>query len=350
MRKLIVPVLLIVFAALSLVPSMAQDAPGTIADIVVASASAETPEFATLLAAVSAADPAVLEALSNPEASLTVFAPTDAAFAALAEALGAEAFAGVLADQAALTGILLYHVLDGAVASTDVVAALEASEGFFTVPTLNGQYLDVSADEEGIFIDDAGLILEMVDIQASNGIIHVIDAVLLPETRTLAEVVVDAASDEEAPEFTTLLAAVGLADPAVLEALSDPEAELTVFAPTDAAFAALAEALGEEAFNGVLADPATLTSILLYHVVEGKVYSLDIADLLMGDMDMEATPEADMMMEPLMVPTLNGASVTVTASEMGVMVDAANVVVTDVDAANGVIHVIDAVLVPAAGE
>ena len=89
----------------------------TIADIVVASAGAETPEFTTLLAAVSAADPAILEALANPAAELTVFAPTDAAFAALAEALGEDAFNAILSEEGTpkLNEILRYHVLPGLV-------------------------------------------------------------------------------------------------------------------------------------------------------------------------------------------------------------------------------------------
>lgn len=349
MRKLLI---VLVLLAVAVVPAFAQDATpeatteaiecpatgeGTLADLVVASTTAETPEFTTLLTAVQAADPAVLEALSNPDACLTVFAPTDAAFAAAFEALGEEAVAELLADPEALTSVLLFHVLDGAVLSADVVAALEENEGAFSVPTLNGQYIDVAGDvENGITIDGANLNLEMIDIQASNGVVHVIDAVILPETRTLAEIVTDAAGDTEAPEFTTLLTAVAAADPAVLEALSDPEAELTVFAPTDAAFTALSEALGAEALGAIVADPAQLTPILLYHVVEGRVYSLDLVGLLM---------EAEMM--TLEVPTLQGGNLTITATDEGVFInETVQIIATDIDAANGVIHVIDGVLVP----
>src|SRR5690606_34646019 len=110
---------------------------------------------------------------------------------------------------------------------------------------------------------------------------------IVPETRTIAELVVEAASMEEAAEFTTLLAAVQAADPAVLEALSDPEAELTVFAPTDAAF----EALGEDTINAVLADQALLSSILLYHVVDGTLGSADVVAALMDSEDMSVEVE-----------------------------------------------------------
>jgi len=157
---------------------------------------------------------------------------------------------------------------------------------------------------------------------------------MLPESRTIAEIVTDFAGMEEGAEFTTLLAAVGAADPAVLETLSDAEAELTVFAPTDAAFAAL----GEDTLISVIADQALLTNILLYHVVPGKVYSADVAALL-----------ADSMSDTgVMVDTaLEGAQYVITVDdESNVFVNDAQIIMTDVDAANGVIHVIDAVLLP----
>jgi uncharacterized surface protein with fasciclin (FAS1) repeats len=306
----------------------------TIAEIVVESAGGATPEFTTLLAAVQAADESVLKTLSDPEARLTVFAPTDAAFAALKEALGEEAFNGVLANKEQLTQILLFHVVPGVVKSADVVAALEGSGGMFSVRSAQGQFINVAQTEDGITIDGANLKLDMVDIEASNGVIHVIDAVILPETRTLAEIVVETASAAEGAEFTTLLAAVQAADEAVLNALSDPESKLTVFAPTDAAFAALKEALGEEAFNAVLADKAALTNILLYHVVQGIVGSDDVAKLL-ADNNGEVKVEM-----------LNGKSATLKLMDGAIMIDNAKIIMTDIDAANGIIHVIDAVIVP----
>jgi transforming growth factor-beta-induced protein len=330
MRKLTVLFAVIALLIVGLVPAQADDHTDTIADIVVASATSDTPEFATLLAAVQAADPAVLDALSNPDAELTVFAPTDAAFAALAEALGEEAFGEILADTDALTGILLYHVLDGAVYSSDVVTLLEANDGMFSVQTLNGQYIDISTEMGNVYVDGAMLNLDMVDIEASNGVIHVIDAVIVPESKTIADVVVEAASDMDAPEFTLLLAAVQAADPSVLEALSDAEGSFTVFAPTDAAF----KALGEDTLNAVLADPALLTNILFYHVVPGAVYSADVADLLVAN---------DGMFD---VEMANGSMATVEGSEMGITIGGANIIAVDIETGNGVIHVIDAVILP----
>lgn len=332
MRKFSSVLVLLALLVFAIVPTFAQDA--TIAEIVVASAESDDAEFTTLLAAVGLADPAVLEALADPDGDWTVFAPTDAAFAELAEALGEEAFTAVLEDTDALTSILLFHVLDGSVYSEDVVALLEATDNAFAVPSMNGQFIDIYADDMGIYIDGAELNLELIDIEASNGVIHVINSVILPESRTIAEIVVESAEADEA-EFTTLLGAVGLADPAVLEALMDAEAELTVFAPTDAAFAALAEALGDDAFAAVLDDAETLTNILLYHVIDGVVFSTDAAAALEENM---GSFEAEM---------LNGAMALVEVTDEGnISIAGATIIVTNIDAANGVIHVIDAVMVP----
>ena len=335
---------LTVLALIVALPALADAHEATIADIVVAAAEAEQPEFTTLLAAVSAADPAILAALADAEAQLTVFAPTDAAFAALAEALGEEAFTAILTEEGtpALNEILLYHVVAGAIGSADVVAALSAAEAdamgavSFPAVTLSGQAFDIAGKmgedgldlAAGITIAEANLVLDMVDIQASNGMIHVIDAVIVPELRSIADIVVEQAS-AEAAEFTTLLAAVGAADPAVLELLADPTAEVTVFAPLDAAFAAV------EGLDDILADSALLTSILQYHVAPAAIYSFQIGGLL-DDMN-----QAQLTMA-------NGSAATISVSDMGAMIDGAHILndLADIEASNGVIHIIDAVIVP----
>ena len=340
----------IVLAALSILalliplPALADAHEATIAEIVVASAEAEAPEFATLLAAVSAADPSILEALADPAAELTVFAPTDAAFAALAGALGDEAFAEILSEDGTprLNEILLYHVVGGMIGSADVVASLSAAEaddmGQVSIPvvTLSGQALDIAGamgDDgldlgAGITIAEANLALDMVDIQASNGVIHVIDAVIVPELRTIADIATELAGADE-PEFTTLLTAVGAADPAVLALLADPAADITVFAPVDAAFAAV------EGLDAIVADTALLTSVLQYHVFPGAVYSFQIGGML------DESGQVAIAMA-------NGSQAMISASDGGLMIDGANIVLelVDIEASNGVIHVIDAVIVP----
>ena len=147
----------------------------------------------------------LVETLSDPEAELTVFAPTDAAFTAVANALGEEAFNAVLEDQELLTNILLYHVVEGIALAEDVVGLDGES-----VETLYEDYaVDISLDEDAVFVNEAQVIV--TDIEAANGVIHVIDAVLVPTEEnmipSIADVVVAASADEEAPEFTTLLAA-----------------------------------------------------------------------------------------------------------------------------------------------
>jgi uncharacterized surface protein with fasciclin (FAS1) repeats len=150
----------------------------SIAETVVAAAGAEMPEFTILLQAVAAADPAVLETLSDPAQELTVFAPTDAAFAAALEALGLTAEELLASED--LTGILLYHVLSGAVYAEDVVALLDENDGMIEVEMLDGKMATIETTDDGIAIAGANIVA--TDILTSNGVIHVIDAVILPPT------------------------------------------------------------------------------------------------------------------------------------------------------------------------
>jgi transforming growth factor-beta-induced protein len=138
--------------------------PGTIVDVAVAA-----DDFTTLVAAVQAAG--LVDTLSGP-GPYTVFAPTDKAFAAALDALGISA-EELLADTDALTSILTYHVVDGAVPAADVVTLDGQS-----VATLNGADVTITVDGETVMVNDANVVA--VDVMASNGIIHVIDSVLLP--------------------------------------------------------------------------------------------------------------------------------------------------------------------------
>jgi transforming growth factor-beta-induced protein len=275
------------------VPTEEPEMPKTIVDIAV-----EDGRFTTLVAAVQAAG--LDEALSG-EGPFTVFAPTDEAFAALPEGT----VEALLADIPALTDILLYHVVEGKVMAADVAELSNA-------PTLQGQYVDISVEDGKVMIDGAQVIL--TDIETSNGVIHVIDAVLLPESRDIVDIAV------EDGRFTTLVAAVQAAG--LVDALKG-EGPLTVFAPTDDAFAALPEGTVE----ALLADIPTLTNILLYHVVDGKVMAADVVELSNA-------------------LTLNGQYLDIAVEDGKVMIDNAQVIITDIEASNGVIHVIDAVILP----
>lgn len=135
---------------------------------------AELAGFDTLLAAVAAADPAVAEALTNPDAQLTVFAPTNEAF----EALGEETLNAVLADQEQLTSILLFHVVDGEFLAADVIAAA-GDDGVLVIASLEGSDLTITIDADGnVFVNDIAVV--SFDVQATNGVIHVIEGVLIP--------------------------------------------------------------------------------------------------------------------------------------------------------------------------
>ena len=275
----------------------------TVVDIVV-----NSPVHNVLEAAVLEAD--LAGALSG-EGPFTVFAPTDDAFIALAAALNATAEDLLALPE--LADILLYHVVGATALSSGL------SDGQ-TITTLNGAEVAVTINSDGIFINDAQV--TVADIAADNGVVHVIDAVLIPPTPEPAGTVVDIVVNSDVHNL--LEAAVLAAD---LAGTLSGEGPFTVFAPTDDAFIALATAL-EVAPEDLLALPE-LTEILLYHVVGATALSTDLSN---GQT----------------VMTLNGADVTVTINDGGIFINDARVTVADILADNGVVHVIDAVLLPPA--
>lgn len=243
-------------------------------------------------------------ALQDPTATLTVFAPDNTAFDNLATALNTD-IAGLLALPN-LTDILLYHVLG------ITVDAASVSNGAIVDPLNTANTIKMTKTSTGdVFANQAQV--NAPDLTTGNGIVHSVDAVLLPY-----ETVVDVAIDNG---FTYLTAAVIQEE--LLPALTNPLAALTVFAPTDLAFENLATALNTD-IAGLLALP-NLTDILLYHVVAGTVLA---GDLTNGP-----------------VPTLNSLNVYVDLT-MGTMINTSNVTGADNIADNGVVHIIDAVLVP----
>ncbi len=449
MRKLIGVLILLTLMIAAFTQGFAQETE-TLADVLTASAEAETPEFTTLLEAIQAADASVLETLSDSEAEYTVFAPTDEAFAALGE----DSLNALLADPQQLTDLLLYHVVEGKFLAADLTDGQ-------TLETLQGQPLNITVEGETIFVNGAEV--TSADNEASNGMIHAINTVLeLPEQAataeathvataeatevaaavegqataeatqvataevtesataeatevaaaegqataevtqiataeatevattegqataeatetvavegqataevtqaataegqataeatqattepqgtpvpelikpgTVADTVLQAAANAEAPEFTYLLAMILASDPTVVELLSNENASVTVFAPTDAAFADLIIALGVDEFSGMVNNQEALTNLLLHHVVDGQNLSADLLNL-----------------NGQTIPTmLAGQSLEITTDEAGtVLINGIPVLTTDIQASNGVIHVINGVLVPAEGE
>ena len=257
--RFVVAIMIVAFAFGAFAPT-AKAAPtgNTIVDVVLAT-NAETGEFSVLIAALQAADPAVLDRLGGERRS-TVFAPTDAAFIALLTELGLTAEA-LLSDQALVTQVLLYHVAPGRLDSEDVLESRR-------IRTLEGGFLYQAA---GVLTDEKARTANIiaVDIRASNGIIHVIDAVVLPDGEEGPGSIVDIvlATNAETGEFSVLIAALQAADPIVLRKLGNQQ-DFTVFAPTDAAFVALLGELGLTA-EELLANEALVTQVLLYHIARG---------------------------------------------------------------------------------
>ena len=272
----------------------------TVADIAIDN------NFSTLVTAVVTAE--LLPALTDPFATLTVFAPDNTAFDDLATALGV-----TLNDILALPNlqdILLYHVL-----GTEVDAASVTNGGI--VPALSPtNTLKTTVTGTGdVFVNQAQVVL--TDLTADNGLVHTMDAVVLPN-ETVADIAID-------NNFSTLVTAVATAE--LLPAVTDPFATLTVFAPDNAAFDDLAAELGVT-LNDILALP-NLQDILLYHVLGTEV---DAASVTNGGI----------------VPALsatNTLKTTVTGTG-DVFVNQAQVVLTDLTADNGLVHTMDAVVLP----
>ncbi len=258
------------------------------------------PTFKTLVAAL------VHEKLVSTVAKeeLTIFAPTDEAFAALGLN---EKNIGTVPN---LKEILLYHAVAGKVYSTML------SNKY--VPTVNGAALKIDVSSGGVMINEAAVV--KADIKAMNGVIHIIDRVLLPPSKNLVELAL-----ASAPEFSMLVAAVQKAQ--LVETLSTG-GPFTVFAPTNAAFAALLSELNVSSLDAIPVE--TLKNVLLYHVLNGRVFSTDL----------QSGP----------VTTLNGvfnvnlSNLKITDANMreaGLVPSLLNI-----QANNGVIHVIDRVILP----
>jgi uncharacterized surface protein with fasciclin (FAS1) repeats len=239
------------------------------------------------------------------EGPFTVFAPTDDAFSLIPE----NVLESLLADPAGdLTQILLNHVVSGTALSTDL------SDGMM-ITTLQGGEVSVSINDGMVMIGNANVIV--ANIAAVNGVVHVIDAILVPEmpTNTVFDII------ESSEVHNTLEVAIVAAG---LDETLASEGPFTVFAPTDDAFSLVPANVLET----LLADPTgMLTQILLNHVVSGTALSTDLSD-------------------GMMITTLQGGEVSVSITDGMVMIGNANVIVADITADNGVVHVIDAILVP----
>jgi len=267
----------------------------TVVEIIVSSEAHDTLEAAVIAAGLA-------DDLSA-EGPFTVFAPTDDAFKALPEGT----LETLLADpEGDLADILLYHVAGTKAMSGDL------GDGQM-VTTLLGKNVEVSIDGGKVYINGAEVTI--ADLEADNGVVHVIDAVLLPPTKTVVDVIIE--SDVHTTLETAVVAA-GLVDDLSVDG------NFTVFAPTDDAF----NALPSGTLDALLADPeGELVQILLYNVAGVKALS---GDLNNGQL----------------VATLQSQNVEVGIDAGKVFINGAEVTIADIETDNGVVHVINAVLLP----
>ncbi|WP_432652508.1 fasciclin domain-containing protein [Pseudoalteromonas luteoviolacea] len=271
--------------------------------------------FTTLLKAVETVG---LSSALTGAGPLTVFAPTDAAFAAL----GTDTINTLLANPDVLGDILKQHIVSG---NVDSVTAMSLN-GKNATTLLNNQ-LPVAIDATKDRLKFAGVTVTQTDIPASNGIIHVLDAVVVADITVPESLGLIPQVAQNAGSFNTLvslLSATGLD-----QTLSDPTVKFTVFAPTDAAFAAL----GQDTLDALAADTQKLSDILLYHVVSGQSIMSDAASAV-------ASSDNNMVM------MANSDSAALSMVDSKLFIDDAVIRTANVNADNGVIHVLDKVIMP----
>ncbi|KAF7765460.1 hypothetical protein PUND_a1141 [Pseudoalteromonas undina] len=274
--------------------------------------------FSTLLAALDAAS--LTSALADESSEFTVFAPTDAAF----EAIGSNFLNTLLANPTVLADILKQHVLVG---SVDSVTAMSLNGQ--SAETLLGNTLPVAINAETNMLSFGGANIVVKDIMTTNGVIHVIDSVIISDvtlpqsTNTIADI---ASADGN---FTTLLAALTATGLDTL--VADPDNTFSVFAPTDAAFAAL----GQDTINALLADTDTLRDILLYHVFpDTTVLSDDAVSIANSNSNK--------------IEMANGDMAAISYVDSSLFINDSAITEANVTASNGVIHVLNKVIMPPA--
>lgn len=263
----------------------------------------EAGQFETLLAALDAAD---LDGALSGKGPFTVFAPTDDAF----DKIPKHTLQSLLKpeNREQLTAILTYHVVAGEFDAA-AVTRIDKAE------TLNGQAVDFRVSDGDVRVDDARVV--SADIRSANGVIHVIDRVLMPSDK---DIVATASSNGS---FKTLLAAAEAAG--LVETLRG-DGPLTVFAPTDRAFERLPRGTVEALLRPENRD--ALAQVLTYHVVPGRVRGADAV----------AARTAD---------SVEGGELAFGIADGRLRVNDARVTANDIETSNGIVHVIDRVLIPA---
>lgn len=281
--------------------------------------------FTTLVAAVTAASPSILDTLLSTSKK-TLFAPANEAFTS----------AGIteLPDRATLDAVLKYHLINGEVKAGQLPSNDAPANN--AISSTGGVFYLSNRGSNGVFINGRTRVTT-TDITADNGVVHVIDRALMPPAQTVAQIATALSQAPSGAEFTQLTGALGRV-PELLAAAASADSGITVFAPTDAAFRELYSALGVSGYEDI--SLSTLTAVLKHHIISspttetGRVFS---TDLVTGS-----------------VPTLNGnisinsTSGTVTSGNGTTASISSNASLVNVLATNGVIHTIDRVLLPSA--
>ena len=283
--------------------------------------AASNPQFSTLVSLVKKAG--LAGALSKGQ--LTVFAPTNAAFAYL-KVHDPATYQAATTNPAVLKKVLTYHVVGKKIPAAAAIAAAKANA---KVTTLEGEKIALSLSGGKIKLNGSANVV-LPNVMASNGVIHVINRVLVPPSLMKApaptQSILQIASAN--PDFSTLVSLVQKAG--LVDTLSGA-GPFTIFAPTNEAFKKLAAA-APATFAAVLADPALLTKVLTYHAVSGAITSTQAISVAQQNGSVTSVEG-----EPISL-SLVGGKLTLDGNS--------TVVTADIAATNGVIHVIDTVIVP----
>ena len=312
------PALLLAFTLpLAAVSCDKDDDDGMASDTTITGLVVANNNFSTLEAAVLKAN--LQTTLSGP-GPFTVFAPDNAAFTA--SGIGEAQLASLTAAQ--VQSILLYHTLGSEVKAASVPAGPNAK-----VTTASGDSVFVTRNASGVFVN--GVQVTEADIDASNGVIHRIGRVLMPPSGNIVQTATASGLDSLVKAVTRATSATG-GDPNLANTLST--ATLTVFAPTNAAFTQLLSALGLTNINDI--PVATLLAVLRYHVVAGRAFSSDLSN---GNLAMLAGGNTT-------VNLTNGTGGGPTITGGGNGSNRSNITATNIVCRNGVVHLIDRVLLP----
>jgi len=312
MRHLRIPLALSMAVALVACGSSTDEVVLTPAPQSIVATAQAVPDLSILVEAVVAADLATTLSAPGP---YTVFAPTNAAFAALLTELGVTK-AQLLADKPLLTAVLTYHVLPAKVLKSQVQLGK-------AITTVQGGIFKIDQSGMDLVVTDGRNRTSKItatDIATSNGVVHLIDKVILPANKSIVETAISI------PDFSILVEAVVAADLATTLSGAGP---FTVFAPTNAAFAALLTELGVTKAQ-LLADKPLLTAVLTYHVLGARALK---ADIVPGNQPATVQGQTFSISPALVITDKRMRTANITAA--------------DVFTSNGVIHVIDNVILPA---